>query len=771
MKTSQPNNSIIDFRILYLKYKRYWYVLAISFVIAFLSVWLYGLSQSIVYQSRASILIRDERIADDFFPEAELMWEQNINNKKFLLQSHSLVESTLNNIDSRVFIYRIDRRFGVNKYTDLYTSSPFRLKTDSLFSPHGTIMFQISILDESRFTIQSIKGSRIQLDDLQASFGQSLSKYGYNFSVEKNGHFFNNSSIQKIYKVVVREKEDLSYEYLNALQVEWKSVELKNTIAELKFATSNQSRAIDFLDQLITNFSRRAFADRNRAATTVLALLDDRLQHAMDTLKRLEFEIEQFKVVNRFPDHFLETRRLMNELSITEDAHSSEVAKNQYYKQVLAQIDEGSLIREFAGFSAHRMTDGYLNRLLSQYTELQLERSMVRETSTEQTLALRRVNNKILSVESDIRDYLVNVIAASDLMVRELAQRLSQINHRIVELPQIEKRLFELERSHELLNNQYKYLSERRMEAEITLLSTLPDHEIIDRAKRTNPIYPQRKQSFLLAFSLALVLPLSFILIRESFNTRIIAEEVSQVIDKPIVGLIPGEKTGFYKRLAKSTYSEQKPNLQVLNSFRGIRSNIFLLGPQRCKVIVISSVRQGEGKTHTAVHLAKALAMSAYKVVYINADLHKQGSANEPELHALGLSDYLFGEASLSDILMPADMFKNYFSISNGSDTHMTTELLESAAMDELISELQHFDFIVIDTSPIGLTPDAQPLLIKADLALFVVRHRYSRHSDLVFINKFCKEAKLKNVAISINDVKSKKSNYGYYYSKNYNQG
>lgn len=746
-------------------------MLAISIVFAFLAVWLHSFSQSTVYRSRASILLRDERIADDFFPEAELMWEQNINNKKFMLQSHSLVESALGHIDQTIFTYRIDHRFGVKKYTDLYTSAPFRIKTDSLYNPQGTLIFEISILDDNTYTIQSIEGWGNKLKDYQVSFGESLRDLGYNFSIEKNDLFFNNNTIINSYKTVVYNKEDLVFEYLKALQVEWKSEEMRNTIADLTFSASNQARAIDFLDQLVINFSRRAFANRNYAAKTVMELLDDRLKHAMDTLQRLEFDIEQFKIVNRFPDRFLETRRLMNELSITEESHASEVAKNQYYKQVLGLIDEGSLIREYAGFSAHRMTDGYLNRLLSQYTELQLERSMVRETSTEQTLALRRVNNKILSIESDIRDYLVNVIAASDLMVRELAQRLSRINHRIAELPQIEKRLFELEREHELLNNQYNYLSERRMEAEITLLSTLPDHEIIDRAQRTGPIFPQRKQSFLLAFSLALILPLSFILIRESFNTRIIAEEVNQVVDKPILGLIPGEKQNIYKRLTQSTATEQNYNLQVLNSFRGIRSNILLLGRQQCKVIVISSVRQGEGKTHTAVHLAKALAMSAYKVVYINADLQKPESVKQPVHHVSGLSDYLFGEASLSDILKPADMFKNYCSIANGSDTHLTTELLESAAMDELIRELQHFDYIVIDTSPIGITPDAQPLLIKADLALFVVRHRFSRRSDLVFINKFCRDARLKNVAISINDVKSRKSDYYYQYSKTYGKG
>ncbi len=765
MTNNKSGNSIIDFNILYLKYKRYWYVPVLCMFIGIAGAWLLNYKKTTTFQAKASILLREERIADDFFPEAELMWEQNINNKKIMLHSHTIVESTISQMDILVSYYRITSRLGIKRYTDLYNRAPVRVVKDSLFGQSGNMVFELTVTGENEFLITRLNSNT---PALPAQFNTSLSDYGYHFSIEKNAAHFNHNSIDQSYKIVFHNKEDLVFAYLMSLQVNWISEESRNSIAEITFAASHQNRAIDFLDQLLISYSQQVFSSRNRTANTIADLLDDRLRHTKDTLVILEREIEHFKRTHRFPDRFLETRRLMDELRLVEESFNMESAKNQYYKQVLAQIEEGNMVREYAGFSAHRMTDGYLNRLLGHQIDLHLERARLRETSTDQTLALRQLNNTIESIESDINDYLINVISASDIMINQYEKKISEVNERIMELPKIEQMLFELEREHELFNNRYNYLSERRMEAEISMLSVLPDHEIIDRAQKTAPISPKKKQSYIIALSLSLILPFTIVLLRESLNAPIIAEEVSQIIDKPIIGMVPGIKTSIYKKLYASPAYEQQHNLNVLNSFRNIRSNILLMSQNRCSIIVVTSMKQGEGKTYTATNLAKALAMSAYKVVYINADLRKPDEFTQPTHQPIGLSDYLFGEASLTDILLPAGIHKNHFKITNGSDTHMTTELLESSVMDELIAELQHFDYIIIDTSPIGIIPDAQTLLAKADLALFVVRSRYSKRSDLDFINNFCQNTGLTNVAVSVNDVKDNQSYSRYQYANAY---
>lgn len=768
MTNDKSGNSIIDFNILYLKYRRYWYVLVLCVFVGIVGAWLLNFQKTTVYRAKASILLREDRIADDFFPEAELMWDQNINNKKIMLHSYSIVESAIEQMDVSVSYYMINSRFGIKKYIDLYNRAPVRVVKDSLFRQSPNKAFELTVTGENDFLITPLNSDT---PALPAQFNTSLSEYGYCFSIGKNADHFNNNSINQSYKIVFHNTEDLVFAYLMSLQVNWISEESRNSIAEITFSASHQNKAVDFLDQLLSAYSRQVFSSRNRTANTIVDLLDDRLKHTKDTLVILEREIEQFKRVHRFPDRYLETRRLMDELRIIEESYSMEEAKNKYYKQVLAQIQEGNMVREYARFSAHRMTDGYLNRLLGHQIDLHLERARLRETSTEQTLAIRQLNNTIESIENDINDYLINVIAASDIMLDQQRARISEVNKRITELPMIEQMLFDLEREHELFNNRYNYLSERRMEAEISLLSALPDHEIIDRAQRTAPIRPKKKQSYIFALSIALILPLSVVLLRESLNAPIIAEEVGQIIDKPIIGLVPGNRTNVYQRLQASQTYEQQHNLNVLNSFRNIRSNILLMSQNKCSVIVVTSIKKGEGKTYTAVNLAKALAMSAFKVVYINADLRKPDEFAQPTDQKAGLSDYLFGEASLSDILFPAGIHKNHFKISNGSETHMTTELLESSAMDELIAELQHFDYIIIDTSPIGIIPDAQTLLTKADLTLFVVRNRYSKRSDLDFINKFCQNTGLTNIAVSINDVTDKRSYAQYHYANVYNPG
>ena len=167
--------------------------------------------------------------------------------------------------------------------------------------------------------------------------------------------------------------------------------------------------------------------------------------------------------------------------------------------------------------------------------------------------------------------------------------------------------------------------------------------------------------------------------------------------------------------------------------------------------------------------MAAIFALSGHKTILIGGDLRK------PKLHedfkvdtAKGLSSFLINKSELSEVIEKTEIGALDV-IASGPTPPNPAELLDSSKMKELIQELnKKYDYVIVDTPPIGLVTDGVILMQYSDVNLYLVRHNYSKTKALDIINNLYNQEQVNNVHIIINDFKQSSSGYGYGYGYGY---
>ena len=316
-------------------------------------------------------------------------------------------------------------------------------------------------------------------------------------------------------------------------------------------------------------------------------------------------------------------------------------------------------------------------------------------------------------------------------------------------MPKLEKSYLILKRKHEYNEQTSIYLQQKRYEASLAKAGTESDHKVIDPARLDSekPIKPKKGLTYFLALFCGLISPIAYISIKEFFSDTISSKsDLQDCTNIPILGLIghsEKEKSLVVAIASKSIIAE---------SFRTLRTNIqYLSAHKDNKIITVTSTIGGEGKTFTAINLAGIFASSGHKTILIGGDLrkpklHKDFNINETK----GLSSYLINKSSLEEIIEKTKI-ESLDVIGSGPTPPNPAELLDSQSMQELIKKLNKtYDYIIIDTPPVGLVTDGVILMRYADINLYVVRHNFTKRDMLGSINNLFKQNYIKNLHIII---------------------
>jgi capsular exopolysaccharide synthesis family protein len=223
-----------------------------------------------------------------------------------------------------------------------------------------------------------------------------------------------------------------------------------------------------------------------------------------------------------------------------------------------------------------------------------------------------------------------------------------------------------------------------------------------------------------------------------------------------------------------------KPGSSLSESFRTIRTNLkYYLNGETKAVISITSTISGEGKTFVSLNLAAVLAMLGKKTLLVGMDLRK------PRLDKIlnnsgeiGLSTYLIGETDYDEILTKTEI-ENLSFLPSGSIPPNPSELLESERMELFMKKVrEEFEYVVLDTPPIGIVSDALVMGEYANINIFVIRQKFSFKNTLELIQNIFEKKELKNLAIVVNDIHISgyygyglRYGYGFYEGYGYNYG
>ena len=411
------------------------------------------------------------------------------------------------------------------------------------------------------------------------------------------------------------------------------------------------------------------------------------------------------------------------------------------------------------------LQDGGLVGAISRYNEMLIERNRLLRTSTESNPAIVNLNTSIRAMRSNVQATLDATLKGLQITKADLDREASRYSRRISDAPTQERQFVSIARQQEIKAGLYLMLLQKREENAITLAATANNAKIIDEALADdNPVSPKRMMVYLAALVLGMGIPVGIIYLIGLTKFKIEGRaDVEKLTSLPVIGDIPlaDEKSGSI------AVFENQNNL-MSETFRNVRTNLQFMLENGKNVILVTSTVSGEGKSFVSSNLAISLSLLGKKVVIVGLDIRKPGLNKVFNLSRKeqGITQFLTNPAvNLMDLVQPSDINRNLFILPGGSVPPNPTELLARDGLEKAIETLKaNFDYVILDTAPVGMVTDTLLIGRTADLSVYVCRADYTRKAEFTLINELMENNKLPNLCIAINGLDLQKKKYGYYY-------
>lgn len=762
-----------DFRVIIPKILRVWpWILGI--LIVFLSVAFYLTETSpFIYRVSSKFFIKENEKTFSFFENPTLESEQGmgITNEIIIVKSRPIVEATLNKLDFEVEYYEK----GTFKMSELYKNVPIVVEVDWKFPQLVDGEIEIDWVSGEAFKVSfPSDGYRQFFPDytsglvsppvpIDGKFGEWIETPNLRFKVNNAS----GSDYGEI-NVVLRNKEFLIDKYTNSINIDL--LEKNSSILNISLLVQNRRKGEVFLNTLMETYLELELFEKNEIANRTINFIDSQVAGVADSLSFVENKMQDFRSSNQIFNLSTESSAVFSQLTEIETQLANEKLKRRYYNSLKDYLERENF-NEIVVPSGIGIDDPYLNGLIENLLQVQVDRSRLRATQTEISPQVRETEKKLADLSRSISEILDNVDKNNAMVIADLENRRSQIESSFRSLPQAEQNLIRLQRQATLNENIYNYLSERRAEAAISKASNTPANKIIEYAKAGKlQVSPKPGRNYIFALFAGLFLPMLFILVREFLYTKI---EEPKLLEKrlkvPVLATLLANKT--------------KENLVVFNSsktgisegFRSLRSNIKFLVPKESQLtLMITSTISGEGKTFCAMNLASVYSLTGKKTILIGCDMRKPKIFDEFGLkNDIGLSNYLSRQNIDSNKIIKKTQYDNLDLILSGPIPPNPSELLFSDNFESLISSLKlTYDVIILDTPPVGLVSETLDLLTLVDLTLFVFRQNYSQKIFIDGLNALKTQKGIKNIYAIFNGVDASKISYGGYgYSYGYGYG
>lgn len=543
----------------------------------------------------------------------------------------------------------------------------------------------------------------------------------------------------------------------------------KTTIVNLTLADEVPGRAYDYLKQLVVCYNRQANEDKNEIAIRTERFINNRLEKINHELGQTEGSLET-------------TKRQYGIVSTTANSALSLSNSDEYAKQIADMSTQLELLRSISDYindpankyqllpSNVGLADASASSFISKYNEVALERTHLLRTSSENSPVVTPLTAQLDELLSSIRRAIKQAHHAAEIQRNDLQRQYSLYNQQIQSTPQQERILTQIGRQQEVKSGLYLMLLQKREENSISLAATADKGKLIDDPTFLGQVSPKPSMIMLIALILGLAIQSAVLFLIEFFRYKIEGhDDVAALTKLPIIGdvAIASEQA---KTKADIVVHANQNNLME-EVFRSIRANIQFMLKEGEKTIMFTSTTSGEGKTFTAANLAVSFALLDKKVVIVGLDIRKPRLAELFEIpnHHQGVTNVLIKEnPTMEDIkkqILPSGVNDNLDVLMAGPIPPNPSELVSRESLDIIINLLkEHYDYVIIDTAPIGLVTDTQQIARIADLTVYMCRADYTPKSSFAFINSLNTENKLPKMSIVINGIDMAKKKYGYYY-------
>lgn len=534
------------------------------------------------------------------------------------------------------------------------------------------------------------------------------------------------------------------------------------SVAVISLKNSNVERGKDFINKLLEMYNINTNNDKNEVAQKTAEFINERISIISKELGSTEKDLESFKRGAGITD-------------LTSDAQIALTGSAEYEKKRVENQTQINLLQDLQKYMQNEgyevlpsnigLQDVNLAAAINRYNEVLVERKRLLRTSTENNPTIINLDTSISAMKENVQVSLDRVLRGLFITKADLDREASRYSRRISEAPGQEREFVSIARQQEIKAGLYLMLLQKREENAITLAATANNAKIIDDAIADDaPVSPKGRMIYLIALVLGVGIPVGVIYLLELTKFKIEGRsDVEKLTNVPIVGDIPltDEKQG-----AIAVFENQ--NNLMSETFRNIRTNLQFMLENDKKVILVTSTVSGEGKSFISANLAISLSLLGKKVIIVGLDIRKPGLNkvfNIPRKE-VGITQYLANpEKNLMDLVQPSDVSKNLYILPGGTVPPNPTELLARDGLDKAIETLKkNFDYVILDTAPVGMVTDTLLIGRVADLSVYVCRADYTHKNEYTLINELAENNKLPKLCTVINGLDLKRRKYGYYY-------
>ena len=771
--------SSFNFQKLYTIFILNWKWFVLSIIICLGCSYLYLRYKSPVYATSAKLLIKDDSnnksasakdAISGMVDFGIISSNYGVDNEIEILNTRTLAAEAVRDLK----LYTSYWKKGRVKNVILYKNQPINVDVDAAHLEKLNAPISMSIeRDENKYIVKGKYYVSVDETTVEGPFKFEKTLAGIPATImTKAGTLFFTSGKTRmkdgdVMKVVIVSPMMMAAQYSSALSLEQTSK--TSTTLNMQLNDKNIQRGIDYLRQLVICYNRQANEDKNEIAIRTEAFVNDRLEKINSELNSTEGQLENYKKRNRLVELKVDAKESVTNLSSYE----------QKLNEAATQISLINSLIQFAERPGNKyqvlpsnigLRDEASISLINDYNKVALERNRLLRTASESSPVVEELTSQLKDMNSSIRMALSQAKRNLEIQRNAVASQYGQYNQEVSRTPEQERILTQIGRQQEVKSGLYLMLLQKREENSISLAATADKGKLVELPQYVGKVSPKTNIILLLGLILGIAIPSLVLYLLQFFRYRIEGhDDVESLTDIPIIADVAVANEAAKTR--PDIVVHENENNQMEEIFRSMRTNLqFMMKPED-KVVMFTSSTSGEGKTFNAANLAISFALLGKKVVLVGLDIRKPRLAElfEIDNHHTGITKLLVkDDPTWNDVqkeILPSEINKNLDLLMAGPIPPNPGEIVTRPSLEKVLNLLkENYDYILVDTAPVGLVTDTLQIGKLVDATVFMCRADYTPKAAFNAINMFKAEKKLKNMAIVINGIDMSKKKYGYYY-------
>ncbi|TAL58435.1 MAG: polysaccharide biosynthesis tyrosine autokinase [Bacteroidetes bacterium] len=769
-KVAIKSNAIVDVKDIKKVIKTFannWLIIVFCVAISALLAFLYSYKLPRIYGAKMQLLLSSSQTysyQDKLFEGLGLSTAnyERMSNELRVITSTDLLSQTVAKLNAGISYFIV----GKVLTKEVYSGTPFLVEAQIYSDGFYEFPFTFKFIDVNSYEISYDENEEKVVKKYE--FGVPVINNNYYLLVNKTAAV-NPTTVSSfpIYQFVIHNNQNLLYQYKNSIKAE----NLEYTgILELNLEDESPERAETFLDTLARVYISNSLKTKFTINANTIVFIDKQIREIHIILDSLENMLDSFK----------EQKDILN-LSKEEDTYYRELTSFEAKKRGLEmQLKGSSYLKNYIVSNMNKEllppfayidnSDAYLTNAITKLYDYQVNINSMLFSSTEKSTTVKEMEYKVELLRSDILKYLASSEKAISEKIQAVEEEIAFYEGQLKGVPRNQRQMLNINRKIGVNEKMYLYLLEKRAETIIAKASIISDISIIESPHSIGIVKPELPKIYYTFTSLGLLVSLVIVFLRSIlFGSIESVEDMRDLTNLPVVGEV------FHAKEAKASYLvvDTQPRSFIAESFRALRTNLEYLSPDvKNKVILITSNSPSAGKTFCSVNLSAILAKGGKKVLLLELDLHKPKIHTALQLKSeIGISTVLIGKCTSSEAVINSQI-ENLDVILSGPTPPNASELILSDNLTGLLSYAKSkYDYIIIDTPPMGIISDAQVLMKHSNINLFVINSRRGSFEGLQFAHTMIETQKISgSFAFILNSVKPKYSRY-YYKGYKYNYG